>query len=595
MNSTLGDLLQWDTIQWKTTMEQVRNLKYRIFMAKLKGNRRTLRRLQKLMLYSRHNIILSVRKITAIYDGKKTHKINKVLIKDKRYKMVLVEKLCKIPILHYKPRIMKKKPILNKNLTLGMERMLDLCIQTIVLNALEPEWEACFEANSYGFRPGRSEHDAIGRVFNVLSIKGNESHTLKWVLNTNIEGFDNHLCHQYIFKKLDNFPAKQLIMDWLKFGYMEEDFFNKNEKIIPRGAIISPLLVNIALDELAHILNVASNSREQMTYTSICVSYTNDLVVLCSSKLEAQQIKKQILNWLKKKGLQFTIGKIDISPIEKGFEFLGVDIRYVKTNTLQKSKGKKLLISPSKKTLNKIIKKLKNEWKYLRGKSIQTALNRLNPIITDWANYHRKFSSSHIFKKLDNWTFKKSWRYVSRMHANKSKHWIYDMYYGNFNLNRQDRWVFGNKETGQYLKKFSWFKIKRHVIVNGSNSPFDPRLQNYWEQRYKNLYKNNGTKSEQIIASNQNYQCPICEHSLYGTEPLYKYHLISQRQIKIEDYWNIIYMHSQCHQILQSNPKMERQLQWKFLFEKNRINKHLTKNNLLYIQKLKLELLEYKA
>lgn len=596
MNSTLGDLPEWDTIQWNTTMEQVRNLKYRIFMAKLEGNRRTLRRLQKLMLYSRHNILLSVRRVTMINDGKHTPGIDKVLIKDKNDRLKLVEKLYKMNILQHEPMPVKRIQIPNgKTRPLGIPTILDRCIQAIVLNALEAEWETCFEANSYGFRPGRSAHDAIGRVFNVLSVKSKGSNNKPWILDADIEGFFNNICHQDILEKLDNFPAKNLINRWLKAGYMEGDIFTKTEEGTPQGAIISPILANIALHELEEFLKASPDPTGRVRGSRVYVRYADDFIVICSSKLEAQQTKKQISGWLKTKGLRFAPDKIKISHIDKGFEFLGVNIQHVNTNASHKTKGKMLFIRPSDEAIDKITQKLRKEWKYLRSKSIKTVLIRINPIITGWANYYRKFSSTDIFRKLDDWIFKKSWNYASRMHANKSKQWIYDKYFGNFNLSRKDRWTFGDKETGRYLKKFTWFNIKRHVVVKGYNSPCDPRLQEYWEERRKTLYKASGTKSEQIIAKNQDYKCPVCEYPLYGNEHLHKHHIIPQRDIKIEAYWNLIYIHSQCHQILHSNPKIERQLQWKILFEKNRVSKRLTKNQRTHIERLKLELLEHKA
>ncbi len=493
MNSTLGNLPQWDKIQWKTTMEQVRNLKYRIFMAKLKGNRITLRRLQKLMLYSRHNMLLSVRAVTIVKDGKNIFGIRKALIKNKSDRMILVEKLNEIRISQYKPAP-KVQNSNGKNIYQEIPILLDLCIQVMVLNALEPEWEACFEANSYGFRPGRNTHDAISRVFTVLSVKANRSNNKQWALNATIEGFFDNICEQDLLAKLDNFPAKSLIKRWLNIGYLEGNFFNKNERSIPKGAIISPLLANIVLDGLENIIKAPPDSRFQISENWVYIRYADRFIVLCSTKKEVQKIKTRISDWLKTKGLILTPNKMKISHIDKGFDFLGVNIRHVSTNVSHKTKRKILLIRPSKKAVHTIIQKLKNEWKYLRGKSIEMVLNRLNPIITSWADYHRKFSSRDVFKKLDNWTFQKSWQYASRMHANKSKQWIYNTYYGNFNLTQKGRWVFGNKQTGRYLKKFTWFNMQTHVMVKGYNSPCDPRLKQYWEQRQKTLDKANLTK-----------------------------------------------------------------------------------------------------
>lgn len=98
------------------------------------------------------------------------------------------------------------------------------------------------------------------------------------------------------------------------------------------------------------------------------------------------------------------------------------------------------------------------------------------PIIRGWANYFRTAVAKEIFSGLDRWMFYKADRYTRRSHPRKSKDWRQRTYWGRFHLDRLDPWVFGDKQTGGYLLKFSWFPIERHTLVKGRSSPDDPHL-----------------------------------------------------------------------------------------------------------------------
>ena len=111
--------------------------------------------------------------------------------------------------------------------------------QAMVKNALEPEWEAKFEPCSYGFRPGRSCHDAIGRIFSLAQPQSKK----KWVVDADIKGAFDHISHDTLMTALDGFPAKKLVHQWLKAGILERGIFAKTEMGTPQGGVISPLLL----------------------------------------------------------------------------------------------------------------------------------------------------------------------------------------------------------------------------------------------------------------------------------------------------------------------------------------------------------------
>jgi RNA-directed DNA polymerase len=124
----------------------------------------------------------------------------------------------------------------------NMPPMIERCKQALVKLALEPEWEAKFEANSYGFRPGRSCHDAKEAIF--TAIKGKP----KFVLDADIKGAFDHIKQEALLEKLQTYPTlRKAIKGWLKAGVMEGCTFSPTEVGTPQGGVISPLLMNVAL------------------------------------------------------------------------------------------------------------------------------------------------------------------------------------------------------------------------------------------------------------------------------------------------------------------------------------------------------------
>jgi RNA-directed DNA polymerase len=155
--------------------------------------------------------------------------------------------------------------------------------------------------------------------------------------------------------------------------------------------------------------------------------------------------------------------------------------------------------------------------------------------------------AKEIFGKLDAWMFYKATRYTQRRHSNKSKDWQRRKYWGRFNLDRRDFSTFGDKRTGGYLLKFSWFPIKRHVLVKGTASPDDPRLADYWIKRQAKVTCGL-TLSKQKLAMRQKGQCPECGESLFNEEELQIHHRLPRSQGGKDTYSNLVLVHVFCHQ-----------------------------------------------
>jgi RNA-directed DNA polymerase len=541
----------WNAINWRKANRTVRNLRHRIFRATQEGNLNKVRSLQRLMLKSYSNRLVSVRRVAQINAGKNTPGVDKLVLKTPAARGRIVDALAHYSLWKAKParRVYIAKAS-GKLRPLGIPVIVDRCLQSMAKNALEPAWEAKFEGISYGFRPGRSGHDAIEKIF----VLARPNKTKKWILDADIRGAFDNISHEYLLKAIGPVPGRELIKQWLKAGYVEQEVFHATEHGIPQGGVASPLLANIALHGMEEAIGVTYDYRGQLIGKRAVVRYADDFVCFCETREDAEQVQEILAKWLKERGLILSEEKTRIVHLTEGFDFLGFNIRHYPAPQTSRT-GWKLLIKPSKESVQDVQRKLKDQWDKVQGTNVQAVLTKLNPIIRGWANYFRTAVAKEIFSNLDRWMFYKADRYTRRMHPKKPKDWRHRKYWGRFQLDRLDPWVFGDKHTGGHLLKFSWFPIERHVLVKGTASPDDPRLKDYWMKRQARSAKDL-TFSKQKLAKRQKGRCPECGESLFNDEELQVHHLLARSQGGKNNYGNLALVHLLCHQ--QIHAKTER-------------------------------------
>lgn len=509
----------WRKLPWKQFRRELFRLQKRVYKAVCVGDMRKARSLQKLILKSRAARYLAIRKITQLNQGKKTAGI------DGKAKLNFQERLDIEPILqkcvnNWKHNALREIPIPKKDGStrkLRIPTILDRCWQCLALFALEPAHEATFHENSYGFRPGRSAHDAHRQVFNNLSQANGIN---KRIYELDIESCFDKINHSSI---MDNLIApsglKLGIFRCLKAGQNPEF----PEQGTCQGGVISPLLANIALNGIEEIHkyhrcgNKITNKTKEKDIIYPCVRYADDLVFFLRPEDDAEELSSKINKFLAARGLKIKSSKTKLTASTDGFDFLGWNF-YVQKNGKFRS-------VPSEENFKKFRKKVKsiiNNANY--GASVKA--KKLAPIIRGWRQYHK-------FCKMD---------------GSKYSLWfINNRAFKVFNKEaKQDR------HSAKKLVKQAFPKVKysenSFVKVKGNKSPYDGDLV-YWSERNSKLY--DGLTSK--LLKKQDHSCGHCGLKFTHDERVQLHHKDGNH-----NNWknkNLTVVHESCHDYIHSSKK----------------------------------------
>ena len=542
VNGQAERLVDWSQVNWVTTYKLLRNLQRRIFRARKLGQWKQLRRLQKLLLRSYANLLESVRRITQDNKGKNTPGVDREVIETPAERVKLVNNWI-MPKAKPTRRVFIPKSN-GKKRPLGIPTVRDRVAQNIVKNYLEPEWEAVFEPNSYGFRAGRSCHDAITQVHKRLHGKKGFD---RWVLDADIKGCFDNFAHESILKAIKSVPRGDLIQDWMKAGYVYEGILNPTETGTPQGGVLSPLLANIGLHGLEEFVK---NYNKKMGV----IRYADDFVVTAKSKEELVEIIPAIKQWLFERGLELSKEKTKLRHIDEGFNFLGFHARHY---------AGKLLIKPQKEKVLAFCKKIGGIIKKMATVKQEVLIRKLNPILRGFANYYQGAVSKEIFGYIKTRVWQYLWNWCKRRHLKRRLKWVKDKY---FRRIQGVDWTFccDVKDRKGRIKPLCLYNIHRtpiirHIKVKGTASPFDGKLTEYWEKRQTKLGKTTWAKGSKYfqVAKQQNWICPNCKQSLFNGEDIETHHIVPVKDGGSDDSENLIHLHIACHKQEHHKPKLK--------------------------------------
>lgn len=438
---------RWNEFPWNDALSYVNRLQKRIAKAVKERKFRLAKRLQYLLTHSFYAKALVVKKVigntgsrTTGVDGVKwrlPHEIMKAVLSltDKGYEA------------HPLSRIFIPKSNTGKMRPLSIPTYYDRAMQALYALALQPWAETTADRTSFGFRIYRSAQDAAEYLLMCL----NKKNSAPYILEGDIKGCFDNISHEWLIREIP--MDKRVLNEFLKAGYIHEGAYFDTLTGVPQGGIISPILANMALDGIEHLLKCRFKNQKVNL-----VRYADDWVVTAKSKEVALEIKNVISEFLKERGLSLSEEKTTIVHIEDGFDFLSWNFR--------KFNGK-VLMKPSKKAVVTIIRSIGDIILNAKGWTQEALIRKLNPVITGWTMYHRCGSASQTFRNLDALTWGMLWHWAKRRHPGKGNHWVARKYWHSVH---NSNWTF---TTFTYtFRRFTDTKIRYHKLLQMTRNPY---------------------------------------------------------------------------------------------------------------------------
>jgi RNA-directed DNA polymerase len=503
----------WRALPWKKFRRNLFRLQKRVYKAVQVGDKRKARSLQKLILKSTSARFLAIRQVSQLNAGKKTAGIDgkKSFSFEERFNL---EELLKMNSGNWKHQGLREIPIPKKD---GTTRMLkiptiaDRAWQCLAKYALEPAHEATFHARSYGFRTGRSAHDAQKYIFENLRSQSNGIE--KRVIELDIEKCFDRINHSAIMDELIAPKGLKLgIFRCLKAGVNPEF----PEQGTPQGGVVSPLLANIALNGIESIHRYHVDQRNRITDKTSArkiiepaVRYADDMVIILRPKDDATEILERISEFLRKRGMNVSQKKTKVTAATDGFDFLGWHFKVQKNG--------KFRCIPSVdnfKAFRKKVKHIVNNSNY----GTKEKATRLAPIVRGWRNYHK-------FCKMKG--------------SRNSLYYIQKRAYTVFNKEtKQTR--YSSKKLLDKAFPASPYSENKHISVKGTKSPYDGDIA-YWSERKSKLYDGKTSKA----LKKQNHRCASCGLKFIDEERVHLHHIDGNHANWKKN--NLEAIHQSCH------------------------------------------------
>lgn len=556
----------WYSINWKRASLEVQYFQDQIAVAAKESEPGKIRELQTLAVRKFSFRAMAVRKVTT-NKGRNTVGIDGVKWDTAHKKFDAVLKLAELK--NYKAKPVKRVFVPKKNgkeRPLGIPTLFDRAVQALYHSVLDPVVETQSDSRSFGFRKGRSSQDAAQYIWLTTAMKYNKK---RWVLEVDLEDFFGKISHDWL---LVNVPMdRRILSQFLKAGILELGSLKASSSGVPQGGIISPCIANFTLNGLEEAIH--------KTTTVTVVRYADDFIIMGEddNTLEGE-VMKNLLAFLKVRGLKINWRKTQVTEIGKGFNFLGFKFREYASTSRAKERKKGIFLATPASTEN-LKERIRKVLKLRVNRTAYCIIIKLNPILRGWTEYYKTVSSKRAFLKVKNFLWLSIWRWCKNKHPFTNKKALASKYFTQVRHRKGKRtyvnnWVFfgnrpsniihKNKSSSSQLCLFqvSSVKIKRFRAIPVEDrflrkravpkvipNPYLIQDKDYFAGRSKSAFSRSSKISNLMLKllMQQKFECPICEAELLVDDVMEIDHIRPKKEGGTDNFENLRVLHQCCH------------------------------------------------